>query len=35
MSAGKVYLVGSGPGGMELLTLKGYRLLRQADVILY
>ncbi len=35
MSAGNVYLVGSGPGDMELITLKGYRLLRQADVILY
>ena len=35
MTAGKVYLVGSGPGDMELITLKGYRLLLQADVILY
>lgn len=32
---GKIYIVGSGPGDPELLTLKAYRLLKEADVILY
>ncbi len=35
MSKGKVYLVGTGPGDLELITLKGYRLICRADVILY
>jgi len=32
---GKVYIVGAGPGNFELLTLKAYRILNEADVILY
>ncbi|UOQ86357.1 uroporphyrinogen-III C-methyltransferase [Gracilibacillus salinarum] len=32
---GKVYLVGAGPGDEELITVKGVRAIKEADVILY
>ncbi|MCC2641239.1 MAG: hemD [Nitrospira sp.] len=35
MRAGKIFLVGAGPGDPKLLTLRGKECLEQADVILY
>lgn len=31
----KVYLTGAGPGDIELLTCKAYRVLQEADIIIY
>jgi len=31
----KVYLTGAGPGDIELLTLKAYKVIKEADVIIY
>lgn len=35
MKAGKVYLVGAGPGDCGLITQKGLKCLAQADVVIY
>ena len=32
---GKVYLIGAGPGAVDLITVRGARLLAEADVVLY
>jgi precorrin-4/cobalt-precorrin-4 C11-methyltransferase len=31
----KVYIIGAGPGDPELITVKGMRILQQADVVIY
>jgi len=33
--SGKVYITGAGPGDPELITLKGKRVLEEADVVIY
>jgi|SRR3712207_3829117 len=31
----KIYFIGAGPGDKELITLKGYRILSEADIVIY
>ena len=31
----KIHFVGAGPGDKELITLKGYKLLSNADIVIY
>lgn len=31
----KIYFIGAGPGDCELITLKGHRILSQADIVIY
>ncbi|MFK3939947.1 uroporphyrinogen-III C-methyltransferase [Alkalihalobacillus sp. NPDC078783] len=35
MVQGKVYFVGAGPGDLELITVKGLRLLQKAEVVIF
>ena len=35
MAKGKVWLVGAGPSDVELLTIKGKKVLEQAEVVVY
>ena len=34
-SPGRVFIIGAGPGAADLITVKGLRALRQADVVFY
>ncbi len=35
MKTGKVYLIGAGPGDLELITLKGFKIIQEVDAIVY
>ena len=32
---GKVYFVGAGPGAVDLITVRGLSLIKEADLIIY
>ena len=34
MSIGKVYIVGAGPGSADLLTIRGLRAIKKADILI-
>ena len=31
----KVYFIGAGPGDPELITIKGQRIVKEADIVIY
>ncbi|MFZ5800306.1 MAG: uroporphyrinogen-III C-methyltransferase, partial [Candidatus Omnitrophota bacterium] len=35
MKKGKVYLIGAGPAGKDLITARGLEILREAEVVVY
>ncbi|MFH1732365.1 MAG: uroporphyrinogen-III C-methyltransferase [Planctomycetota bacterium] len=35
MATGVVHIIGAGPGGPDLITLRGYRALRQANLVIF
>ena len=35
LETGKVTLIGAGPSGLDLLTLRGFNALQQADVVVF